>query len=78
VIGTPGRPRALVVDLGDGPVASAPLAPAVRDQLPPAPHPGPPTTLNDGTHYRPLPAPLPVEVLRTTGRHATTAVLRIH
>jgi ATP-dependent DNA ligase len=62
---------ALVVDLGDGPVVSAPLRPAVRDQLPP----GLPTPQGPGYHR--LPDPLTVEVLQGTGRHGLTTVLRI-
>lgn len=62
---------ALVVDLGDGPVASAPLSPAVRAQLPPA------LPVPAGPGYHRLPEPLAVEVLQGTGRHGQTTVLRI-
>ncbi|MEU0182409.1 ATP-dependent DNA ligase [Streptomyces sp. NPDC006207] len=78
--GTPRAPRALVLDLGDGPFATAPLDAPLRTQLaallaPPPPPPG--ATLDDGTPYRPLPAPLPVEILQGEGRHALTTVLRL-
>lgn len=63
---------ALVVDLGDGPVVSAPLSPPVRAQLPPG-LPPPPA----GAACRPLPEPLTVEVLQGTGRHGLTTVLRV-
>jgi ATP-dependent DNA ligase len=78
--GTPRTPRALVLDLGDGPFASAPLEAPLRAELaallvPPPPPPG--ATLDDGTPYRPLPTPLPVEILQGEGRHALTTVLRL-
>jgi ATP-dependent DNA ligase len=63
--------NALLVDLGDGPVLSAPLSPAVRGQLPPA-LPAP-----EGSGCHRLPDPLAVEVLQGTGRHGLTTVLRI-
>ncbi|MFF3558425.1 ATP-dependent DNA ligase [Streptomyces sp. NPDC002574] len=77
--GTPRTPRALVLDLGDGPLASAPLDAPLRVQLAALITPAPPTgaTLDDGTPYRPLPAPLPVEILQGVGRHALTTVLRL-
>lgn len=62
---------ALVVDLGDGPVLSAPLSPVVRHQLPP----GLPAAEGPAPHR--LPEPLGVEVLQGTGRHGETTVLRI-
>ncbi|MFD3455670.1 ATP-dependent DNA ligase [Streptomyces sp. NPDC058691] len=77
--GTPRAPRALVLDLGDGPLASAALDAPLRAQLAPLLTPSPRATaaLDDGTPYRPLPRPLPVEILQGAGRHALTTVLRL-
>jgi ATP-dependent DNA ligase len=55
----------LVVDLGDGPVETAPLDAGLRAELAALPVPPRPD------------APLPVEVLQGTGRHGLITVLRL-
>lgn len=62
-IGTDGP--ALVVDLGDGPVTTAPLEAALRAELAALPVPPGPD------------APLPVEVSQGSGRHGAVTVLRL-
>ncbi|WP_240003292.1 ATP-dependent DNA ligase [Streptomyces cinnamoneus] len=73
------RPRALVVDLGEGPALSAPLSPTVSRDLAAFTRTGEGAAgvLDDGTRYRSLDRPLPVEVRQGADRHALITVTRL-
>lgn len=75
VSGPVSRLRA-VVATGGHLALSAPLSPAVRHQLSEAATAGT-GRLGDGTLYRPLVEPVPVEVERQTTRHGAVVVTRV-
>lgn len=78
--GPRARPDALVLDLGEGPVVSAPLAQPVLGQiarfLAREPAAGA-STSGAAMAYTPLLEPLAVEVRQGTTRHARTAITRV-